>query len=75
MISANQAYILNIPETTIKEVMFRRRKLIDQPLGYFILPQCIEFLTNADLRHDDVVSSHNHYVFQQQLTIKEAQFK
>ena len=75
MISSREAYALNIPESSIKEVMFRRRKSIDQPLGYFTLSECIEFLTNAGLRHDEVISTHNHYVFQQQFCIKEAQFK
>jgi len=73
MISASQAIKLLIPEICIKEIVFKRKRSLDDVNSYE-LRECISYLIGCNLRYDDVVSTYKHYIFQQNLCIRDANF-
>jgi hypothetical protein len=75
MINSRQASILLIPETSLKEVIFKRKMSMDDGLGYFTISECIEYLKSFELSHDQIVSTHHHYIFEQTLCIRNARFR
>lgn len=74
MITSRDAAKLLIPEVCIKEVVFKRRRSINDVNAYD-LRECITYLIGCDLRYDEIVSTYQHYIFQQNITIRDAHFK
>jgi hypothetical protein len=75
MINSREANALNIPETTIKEVIFKRKNNhFEYHDDRYNLLQCIAYLENCGLKSDDVVTTHKHYIFAQNLCITDARF-
>ena len=75
MINSREANALNIPEISIKEVIFKRKNNhFEYHDDQYNLSQCIQYLESCGLVYDDVCTTNKHYIFTQNLCIRDARF-
>lgn len=71
MISSDEAATLGYNSINLLKVCFKRRLSRFDSEG-FTLKQAICYLEEHQLRSEDVCTTHNYYVFQQRILIKDA---
>jgi hypothetical protein len=75
MINSFDATKINLPELTLQKVIFKRKiNFYECHEGQYTLPECISYLQNAKLKYDDVCTTHQNYIFQQNVCVSDARF-